>query len=59
MKKLSQQIRAHPARTYLALFLLMILPAVVLYPLGRSGNQVGMGVFLALIILANIATTFF
>ena len=59
MKKLVQHFRSHPARTYLALFLFMILPAVVLYPLARSGNPVGMGIFLALVILANIAATFF
>lgn len=58
MNKLIQIIRSHPARFYLVLFLLMMLPAAILYPLAVSGNQFGMGFFLALIILANIATLF-
>jgi hypothetical protein len=58
MKKFSQLIQSHPARFYLVLFLFLIAPAVGLYPLAKAGNQVGMGVFLALIILANIAALF-
>jgi hypothetical protein len=59
MKKLSQYLRSNPARTYLALFLLMIGPAIVLYPLAKSGNQIGMSVFLILVILANITAVIF
>jgi hypothetical protein len=59
MKKFTQRLRSHPARTYLALFLLMILPALGLFPLARSGNQIGIGFFLVLIILANIGTIIF
>jgi hypothetical protein len=58
MNKLIQNIRSHPARFYLVLFLLMILPAIILYSLAMSGSLVGMGFFLALIIAANIAALF-
>jgi len=58
MKKLTQKFRSHPARAYLALFLCLMVPAVILYPVAQSGNQVGMGFFLALIILANFAALF-
>ncbi len=59
MKNISQKIRSHPARFYLILFLFLIIPAVVLYPLAESESQVGMGIFLALIILANLTALFF
>ena len=55
MKRLLQTIRSHPARFFLILFVLLIIPALVLYPLAESGNQIGMGILLALIILANTA----
>lgn len=55
MNKLIQAIRSHPARFYLALFLFLIIPAIILYPLAESGSLVGMRIFLALIIGANIA----
>jgi len=55
MNKLIQSIRSHPARFYLALFLFLIIPAIILYPLAESGSLVGMTIFLALIIGANIA----
>jgi hypothetical protein len=58
MSKLIQNFRSHPARFYLALFLLMIIPAIILYPLAESGSLVGMGIFLALIIGGNIAALF-
>ena len=53
MNWLLRMIRSHPARFYLILFIFLIIPALILYPLAQSGNQVGMGIFLALIILAN------
>lgn len=59
MNRIIQSIRSHPARFYLALFILLIIPALVLYPLAESGSQTGMALFLALIILANAATLFF
>jgi len=58
MKNLLRVIRSHPARFFLVLFLLMILSAVLLYPLAASDSRFGMGFFLALIILANAATLF-
>jgi NADH:ubiquinone oxidoreductase subunit 3 (subunit A) len=59
MKRIIQSIRSHPARFYLALFILLIIPALLLYPVAESGDEVGMGFLLALIILANGAALFF
>jgi NADH:ubiquinone oxidoreductase subunit 3 (subunit A) len=59
MNRIIQSIRSHPARFYLVLFILLIIPALVLYPLAESGSQIGMALFLALIILANAAALFF
>jgi len=59
MKRIIQSIRSHPARFFLALFVLMIIPALALYPLAEAGDQASMGIFLALIILANGAALFF
>lgn len=59
MKRIIQSIRSHPARFYLALFILLIIPALLLYPVAESGDGVGMGFLLALIILANGAALFF
>ena len=53
MKRILQNLRSHPARFYLVLFILLIIPALLLYPLAESGSQVGMGLFLFLIVLAN------
>ena len=58
MNKLTQYIQSHPARFFLVLFLLMIIPAIILYSLAESGSLVGMGIFLALIIGANTAALF-
>lgn len=58
MKRLLGLIRSHPARSYLALFALMVVPALALYPLAESGNRPGMGFALVLIILANAAALF-
>lgn len=58
MKNIIQLIRSYPIRVYLILFFLLIIPALILYPLAESGSQVGMGLFLVLIILANIAAMF-
>jgi hypothetical protein len=55
MKKIIQIVRSNPARVFLILFLLLIIPALILYPLAEAGNQAGMGITLALIILANVA----
>lgn len=58
MKNIKRLVRSYPVRVYLVLFFLLIIPALVLYPLAESGSQVGMGLFLFLIILANIAAMF-
>jgi hypothetical protein len=55
MKDIIKIIRSYPVRVYLVLFLLLIIPALALYPLAESGSQVGMMLFLVLIILANVA----
>lgn len=58
MNKILENIRSHPPRFFLVLFLLLMVPAVILYPLAQSGSQAGMGLCLALIILANGAVLF-
>jgi len=59
MKEFIQRLRSHPARFYLAVFLSLIVPAVLLYPLAESGGQGGMMFFLILIILSNTAVLFY
>jgi hypothetical protein len=58
MNKILEIIRSHPARFFLVLFFSLIIPAVVLYPLGVRDSQTGMAICLAVIILANSATLF-
>ena len=53
MNKILQILQSHPARFYLVLFIFLIIASLILYPLAESDSQVGMGLFLALIILAN------
>ncbi|HDD55657.1 MAG TPA: hypothetical protein ENG59_05405 [Chloroflexi bacterium] len=59
MKRIIQWVRSHSSGFYLVLFILLIVPALVLFPLAESGSSVGMALFLALIILANAAALFF
>lgn len=59
MKQFIQRLRSHPARFYLAVFLSLIIPAVILYPLANAGEQGGMVFFLVLIILSNTAVLFY
>lgn len=59
MKKVIDWVRSHPARFYLAAFILMIVPAVILYPLAQSGGSAGTVFFLMIIILANLAILIF
>ena len=59
MKEFIQRLRSHPARFYLVVFLLLIIPALLLYPLANAGGQGGMIFFLALIVLANTAVFFY
>jgi len=58
MNKIIHIVRSHPGRVFLILFLLLIIPALVLYSLAEAGNQAGMGITLAMIILANVAVLF-
>lgn len=59
MKRIIQWVQSHSSGFYLVLFILLIVPALVLFPLAESGSSVGMALFLALIILANAAALFF
>jgi hypothetical protein len=58
MNKILESIRSYPGRFFLILFLLLIIPAVLLFPMAQSESQTGMGICLALIILANGAVLF-
>jgi len=58
MNRIIKTIRSRPARFFLVLFLLLILPALILYPMAESGSQIGMAFALALIVLANILVLF-
>ena len=58
MKKNIPSLKFHPAIYYLVVFLLMIIPALLLFPVAEAENQVGMIIFLGLVILANLAATF-
>lgn len=59
MKKVIGWVRSHPARFYLAAFILMIVPAGLLYPQAQSGGTAGTLIFLMVIILANLAILIF
>ena len=59
MKKIKTFLRSNPALFYLAVFLLMIIPALVLFPAAEGDSQAGIGILLGLVILANTASTFF
>ena len=59
MNDLIQWVRSHPARFYLAIFILLILPAIGLFPLAQADNSFGMALFMLVIVLANIAALLF
>ncbi len=40
---------------YLTLFLLMIIPGLILFPVAQEDSGIGMAFFLGLVILANVA----
>jgi NADH:ubiquinone oxidoreductase subunit 3 (subunit A) len=54
MKKIILFLNSRPALYYLILFLVMIVPALLLFPTAEGENQLGMIVFLGLVILANL-----
>ena len=58
MNKIISYLKSHPALLYLAVFLLMIIPAILLFPAAEGENQIGLIVFLGLVILANLAAVF-
>ena len=55
MNKIIHSLKSHPALYYLVVFLLMIIPALLLFPAAEGENQVGMIIFLGFVILANLA----
>jgi hypothetical protein len=59
MKKITLILKSNPALLYLAIFLLLIVPALLLFPAAESDSQVGMEMLLSLVILANLASVFF
>jgi len=58
MNKITAFLRSNPALYYLVVFLLMIIPALLLFPAAEGENQIGLIVFLGLVILANLAAVF-
>jgi len=58
MNKISAFLKSHPALYYLMVFLLMIIPALLLFPAAEGENQIGMTFFLGLVIMANLAAVF-
>jgi len=58
MKKIIVSLKSDPALYYLVVFLLMIIPALLLFPAAEGENQVGLIIFLGLVILANLAAIF-
>ena len=58
MNKIIHSLKSHPALYYLVVFLLMIIPALLLFPSAKGENQVGMIIFLGLVILANLTAIF-
>jgi hypothetical protein len=58
MNKITTFLKSHPALYYLVVFLLMIIPALLLFPAAEGENQIGLIVFLGLVILANLAAVF-
>ncbi len=59
MKKITLLLKSNPALLYLVIFLLLIVPALLLFPAAEADSQVGMAVLLSLVILANLASMFF
>ncbi|MCJ7733376.1 MAG: hypothetical protein MUP11_02410 [Anaerolineales bacterium] len=59
MNNLIKNLKSNPALLYLVIFLLMILSGILLYPIAAGDNQIGMAVFLGLIVLGNILAVIF
>jgi len=58
MNKINHFLKSHPAFIYLGIFLLMTVPALLLFPAAESNSQAGMIIFSGLVILANLAAVF-
>jgi len=58
MNKIILSLKSYPALYYLVVFLLMIIPALLLFPAAKGENQIGMNIFLGFVILANLAAIF-
>ena len=58
MNKTTTFLKSHPSLYYLVVFLFMIIPALLLFPAVEGENQIGLIVFLGLVILANLAAVF-
>ncbi len=59
MKKITTFLKSNPALFYLVVFLVMIVPALLLFPAAEGDSQAGIGILLGLVILANLASIFF
>ena len=55
---MKQFIRNNPALYSLVLFLMMIGPALLLFPAAQSEGKAGTFIFLGLVILSNLAAAF-
>jgi hypothetical protein len=58
MKKIKAFLKSHPALNYLLVFLLMIVPALLLFQTTKGENRIGTVIFLGIVIIANLAAVF-
>jgi len=58
MKKIKAFLKSHPALYYLLVFLLMIVPALLLFQTAKGENRIGTVIFLGIVIIANLAAVF-
>ncbi len=58
MNKIISTIRSRPPWFYLVIFLMMIAPGVLLFFVAEGDSQIGMTIFLSLIVLGNSLTAF-
>ena len=55
MNKITAFLKSHPVLYYLVVFLLMIIPALLLFLAAEGENQIGMIIFLGVVIMTNLA----
>lgn len=58
MNKIKEYIKSHPALINLVIFLLMIVPALLLFTTVQSNSKITTLICLGLVILANLAAVF-